>query len=96
MSVSGVHKPGKLQTPHPELATQHPLIFVVAAGETLYRHHRKALDPVFYGKKGDYRFDDPICPDGLPDLLYQFIVSVARRVLLISRRSRGCGEVGSA
>jgi hypothetical protein len=33
---------------------------------------------------------------GLPDLLYQFIVSVARRVLLISRRSRGCGEVGSA
>jgi hypothetical protein len=35
-------------------------------------------------------------PTGLPDLLYQFIVSVARRVLLISRRSRGCGEVGSA
>jgi len=56
-------KPGDLQAPHLELATQHPLIFVVQAGEIFYRHHQKTLDPVYYGKKGDYRFDDPKCAE---------------------------------
>ncbi len=63
MSVPTIDKPGELQTPHPELAGQHPLVFEVLAGTILYRHHQKALDPVYYGKKGDYRFDDPTCPD---------------------------------
>ena len=38
----------------------------------------------------------PLETDGLPDLLYQEIVSVARRVKDMTRRSsRGCGKVGS-
>ncbi len=32
------------------------------AGEVLYRHHQKIHDPVYFGKKGEYRFDDPACP----------------------------------
>jgi hypothetical protein len=54
--------PGDHPLPHAELATQDPLIFVVPAGEVLYRHHRKIHDPVYFGKDGDYRFDDPDCP----------------------------------
>jgi hypothetical protein len=63
MSASPAVKPGDLQAPHPELLKQKPLIFTVSAGEFLYRHHQKAFEPVYYGKKGDYRFDDPQCPD---------------------------------
>jgi len=62
MSASATDKPGDLQAPHPELSKQKPLIFVVQEGEILYRHHQKSLEPVYYGKKGDYRFDDPECP----------------------------------
>ncbi len=29
----------------------------------MYRHHQKAHDAIYYGKKGAYRFDDPMCPD---------------------------------
>jgi hypothetical protein len=54
--------PGDHPPPHPQLAAQHPLIFTVLAGGVLYRHHRKIHDPVYFGKKGDYRFDDPDCP----------------------------------
>jgi RES domain len=54
--------PGDHPPPHAQLAAQHPLIFTVAAGGVLYRHHQKIHDPVFSGKKGDYRFDDPDCP----------------------------------
>jgi hypothetical protein len=53
---------GDLQAPHPELSKQKPLIFVVPEGKFLYRHHQKALEPVYCGKNGDYRFDDPGCP----------------------------------
>jgi hypothetical protein len=62
MSAPAAENPGELQAPHPELSKQKPLIFVVPEGDFLYRHHQKALDPVYYGKKGDYRFDDPGCP----------------------------------
>jgi len=54
--------PGDHPLPHAELVTQNPLIFTVRAGEVLYRHHQKINDPVYFGKKGDYRFDDPLCP----------------------------------
>jgi len=51
--------PGDHPPPHAELTAQHPLIFTVPAGGVLYRHHQKNHDPVYFGKKGDYRFDDP-------------------------------------
>ena len=54
--------PGDHPPPHALLAAQHPLIFTLLAGEILYRHHRKIDDPVYFGKKGYYRFDDPDCP----------------------------------
>ena len=54
--------PGDHPPPHAELAAQHPLIFTVQAGGVLYRHHQKIHDPVYFGKKGEYRFDDPDCP----------------------------------
>jgi hypothetical protein len=54
--------PGDHPPPHAELAAQHPLIFTVPAGGVLYRHHQKIHDPVYFSKKGDYRFDDPDCP----------------------------------
>ena len=54
--------PGDHPPPHAELAAQRPLIFTVPAGGILYRHHRKIHDPVYFGKSGDYRFDDPDCP----------------------------------
>jgi hypothetical protein len=54
--------PGDHPPPHAELAAQHPLIFTAPAGGALYRHHQKIHDPVYFGKKGDYRFDDPDCP----------------------------------
>jgi hypothetical protein len=54
--------PGDHPPPHAELAAQRPLIFTVPAGEVLYRHHQKIHDPVYFGKNGDYRFDDPGCP----------------------------------
>jgi hypothetical protein len=54
--------PGDHPPPHAQLAAQHPLIFTVPAGGVLYRHHQKIHDPVYFGKKGDYRFDDPNCP----------------------------------
>ena len=58
--MSGV--PGDHPPPHAELAAQHPLIFTLAAGAVLYRPHQKIHDPMYFGKKGDYRFDDPDCP----------------------------------
>lgn len=54
--------PGDHPLPHAELASQDPLIFVASAGEISYRHHQKIKDPVYFGKKGAYRFDDPKCP----------------------------------
>src|SRR5579864_6324285 len=54
--------PGDHPLPHAELVAQNPLIFTMPAGEVLYRHHQKSHDPVYFGKKGDYRFDDPECP----------------------------------
>ena len=57
-----IERPGDHPMPHAELAGQHPSIFAVPAGGVLYRHHQKVLDPVFFGKTGDYRFDDPECP----------------------------------
>jgi hypothetical protein len=57
MDLPGDHPP-----PHAQLAAQHPLILTLLAGEILYRHHKKFNDPVYFGKKGYYRFDDPDCP----------------------------------
>jgi hypothetical protein len=54
--------PGDHPSPHAELAAQHPLIFTVRAGDVLYRHHQKIHDPVYFGTKAEYRFDDPDCP----------------------------------
>ena len=54
--------PGDHPLPHAGLAAQAPLIFTVPAGGVLYRHHQKIHDPVNFGKRGDYRFDDPECP----------------------------------
>ena len=56
-----IDPPGDHPPPHTELAAQHPVIFTVPAGGVLYRHHQKIHDPVYFGKKGDYRFDDPDC-----------------------------------
>jgi hypothetical protein len=44
------------------LAAQDPLIFTVRKGEALYRHHQKVHNPVYFGKTGEYRFDDPTAP----------------------------------
>ncbi len=49
--------PGDHPPPHVELPTQGPLIFEVLAGAILYRHHQKVHDPIYFGTKGDYRFD---------------------------------------
>jgi hypothetical protein len=54
--------PGDHPLPHAGLAAQVPLIFTVPAGEVLYRHHQKIHDPLHFGKRGDYRFNDPECP----------------------------------
>jgi RES domain len=54
-----IDRPGEHPHPHVELPTQSPLIFVVPEGGILYRHHQKVYDPIYFGKKGDYRFDDP-------------------------------------
>jgi hypothetical protein len=53
--------PGEHPLPHPELPRQSPLLCTRRAGEILYRHHQKAFDPVFFGKSGNNRFDDPDC-----------------------------------
>lgn len=54
--------PGDHPLPHPELDAQLPLIFTVPVGGVLYRHHQKIYDALYFGKKGEYRFDDPECP----------------------------------
>lgn len=56
-------QPGNHPLPHAALSHQSPLIFEVSTGTFLYRHHQKIHDPIYFGKKGDYRFDDPLCPD---------------------------------
>jgi hypothetical protein len=55
-------RPGDLDPPHPELHTQAPLVFDLKKGEVLFRHHQTKLDPLYYGKTGKNRFDDPDCP----------------------------------
>ncbi len=57
-----IDRPGDHPPPHVELAAQRPLIFTVPKGGVLYRHHQKIHDPIYFGKRGDYRFDDPDCP----------------------------------
>jgi RES domain len=54
--------PGDHPLPHPELHSQKPLIFTLSAGDVVYRHHPSIHDPVYFGKSGKYRFDDPDCP----------------------------------
>jgi hypothetical protein len=54
--------PGDHRLPHAELPTQVPLIFELKAGDFLYRHHQKVHNPIYFGTKGIYRFDDPSCP----------------------------------
>lgn len=54
--------PGDHPLPHPQLASQTPLIHTVKKGEVLYRHHRADKDPVYFGTRGNNRFDDPECP----------------------------------
>jgi len=57
-------QPGDHPLPHPELESQTPLIFTVKAGDVLYRHHRSAKNPIYFGTSGANRFDDPDCPAG--------------------------------
>lgn len=57
-----IDPPGDHPLPHPELPTQHPLIFILHKGDILYRHHQTIHDPIFFGTTGNYRFDDPNCP----------------------------------
>jgi hypothetical protein len=54
--------PGDHPLPHGELAAQNPLIFTVPKGGVLYRHHQKIRNPIYFGKTGAFRFDDPACP----------------------------------
>lgn len=54
--------PGDHPLPHAELPTQNPLIFTLHKGEVVYRHHQSIHNPIFFGKTGNYRFDDPDCP----------------------------------
>ena len=54
-----IDHPGEHPTPHAELSTQNPLIFEVPVDGILYRHHQKIHNPIYFGKKGAYRFDDP-------------------------------------
>jgi len=56
--------PGDHPLPHPELASQTPLTFTVKKGSVLYRHHRAAHGPIYFGISGANRFDDPDCPAG--------------------------------
>jgi hypothetical protein len=56
--------PGDHPLPHPELASQTPLIYTVKSGDILYRHHRADKDPIYFGTSGNNRFDDPDCPAG--------------------------------
>ena len=56
-----IDQPGEHPPPHGGLSSQTPLIFEVPAGGVLYRHHQKAQDPAYFGRKGDYRFDAPDC-----------------------------------
>lgn len=55
-------RPGDHSLPHPELASQTPLIFTVKTGGVLYRHHRADKDALYFGTSGTNRFDDPDCP----------------------------------
>lgn len=55
-------QPGDHPLPHPELASQMPLIFTVKKGDVLYRHHLTGRNPVYFGTTGNNRFDDPECP----------------------------------
>jgi hypothetical protein len=57
-------QPGDHPLPHPQLASQRPLIYTVKTGDILYRHHRAGDDPLFFGTSGKNRFDDPDCPAG--------------------------------
>lgn len=56
--------PGDHPLPHPELASQTPLLFTVKKGGVLYRHHQATYDPIHFGTSGTNRFDDPDCPAG--------------------------------
>ena len=56
--------PGDHPVPHPELASQTPLIFNLKHGAVLYRHHLAAKKPIYFGTSGTNRFDDPACPAG--------------------------------
>lgn len=57
-----IDPPGDHPLPHAELDSQEPILFVVHQGEVLYRHHQRIHDPIFFGKTGTNRFDDPGCP----------------------------------
>lgn len=54
--------PGEHPLPHAELTAQIPIIFTVPEGGVLYRHHQKIHSPIYFGKTGRFRFDDPECP----------------------------------
>lgn len=57
-------QPGDHPLPHPELASQTPLIFTVKKRGVLYRHHLAGNDPIHFGTGGRNRFDDPDCSAG--------------------------------
>jgi hypothetical protein len=57
-------EPGDHPLPHPQFASQTPLVYIAKAGDLLYRHHRIGKDPVYFGTSGAHRFDDPDCPRG--------------------------------
>lgn len=59
-----IDAPGDHPLPHAELHSQKPLIFTLGPGEVLYRHHQSIHDPIYFGRSGNYRFDDPNCPTG--------------------------------
>ncbi len=55
--------PGEHPLPTATLNSRNPLILTLSPGAILYRHHETAYSPIYYGKSGKYRFDDPTCPD---------------------------------
>ncbi len=59
-----IDPPGDHPLPHKELYSQTPLIFRLNPGDALYRHHQSIHDPLHFGIRGNYRFDDPDCATG--------------------------------
>lgn len=57
-------QPGDHPLPASGLSSCKPRVFTLQKGTILLRHHLANLGALYYGKSGDYRFDDPKCAKG--------------------------------